>query len=180
MTDFKDLDPEIRCFALVGQFLQAWSIMEGSLHNAIGTALSIETTKLQILCANMRFRDKIHILTTLIDVAPIFSKEEKSELMKTLRGLADDSGNRNMIAHDAFRPDDEGVGVEFLTVKAKGKFDLPKIVWNVDRFQTEGALIGQYRSLLDGLGARFQAHPLPQRAYVDALQYADTPLTMRT
>jgi hypothetical protein len=178
MTDFKDLDPEIRCFALVGRFLQAWSVMEGSLHNAIGTALSIETTKLQILCANMRFRDKIHILTTLIDVAHFFSKEEKAELMKTLRGLADDSGNRNMIAHDAFRPDDEGVGVEFLTVKAKGKFDLPKIVWNADRFQTEGALIGQYRSLLDGLEARFQAQPLPQRAYVDAF-VADTPLPMR-
>jgi len=179
MAEFKDLDPEIRCYALVGQFLRAWSVMEGSLHNAIGTALSVETTKLQILCANMRFRDKIHILKTLIDVATIFSKEEKAELMKTLSGLADDSGNRNMIAHDAFRPDDEGVGVEFLTVKAKGKFDLPKIVWNVDRFRNEGALIGQYRSLLDGLEARFQAQPLPQRAYADALQFADTFLPMR-
>ena len=106
--------------------------MEESLHNAIGTARSIETTKLQIFCANMRFRDKIHILKTLIDVATIFSKEEKIELMKSLRELADYSGTRNMIAHDAFRPNDEGV--EFLTVKAKGKFDLPKIVWNDDRF----------------------------------------------
>jgi hypothetical protein len=45
MTDFKDLDPQIRCFALVGQFLQAWSIMEATLHDAIGAALSMETTK---------------------------------------------------------------------------------------------------------------------------------------
>jgi hypothetical protein len=181
MTDFKDLDPEIRCFALVGQFLQAWSFMEDSLHKAIGTALSIETPKLQILCANIRFRDKIHILSTLIDVAPIFSNEAKAEFKKALRELAEYSGTRNMIAHDGFRPNDEGV--EFLTVKAKGKFDLPKIIWNADRFQSEGAIVAQYRSLLDGLQAHFQAQPLAQRAYagalLDALQYADTPLPMR-
>src|SRR5580700_11398979 len=58
MANFENLDPHTRCFALVGQFLQSWSVMERSLQNAIGAALSIETTKLQILCANIRFRDK--------------------------------------------------------------------------------------------------------------------------
>jgi hypothetical protein len=49
MTDFKDLDPETRCYALVGQFLRAWSAMELSLRDAIGAALDIEVVKLQII-----------------------------------------------------------------------------------------------------------------------------------
>jgi hypothetical protein len=51
-------DPDTRCYALVGRFLQAWSAMELSLRDAIGAALSIEVIKLQIICSNMRFRDK--------------------------------------------------------------------------------------------------------------------------
>jgi hypothetical protein len=35
MVDLRDLDPETRCFALVGQFLQAWSVLEQSLRAAI-------------------------------------------------------------------------------------------------------------------------------------------------
>jgi hypothetical protein len=175
MSKFNDLYPEIRCYALVGQFLQTWSVMEGALHNAIGTALSIETTKLQILCANIRFRDKIHILSTLIDVAPIFSNEVKTEFRKALRQLAEYSHARNMVAHDPFRLDASKEGVEFLTVKAKGKFDLPNEIWNVDRFQSECTTIDQYHALLDGLAARFQAQPLPS----DALIYAGMPLPMR-
>lgn len=45
MTDFKDLDPETRACALVGQFLQAWSAMELALRDAIGAALKIEVDK---------------------------------------------------------------------------------------------------------------------------------------
>jgi len=53
MPDFSELDPDTRCFALVGRFLQAWSEMEKSLHNAIGAALQIEEKKLWILAANL-------------------------------------------------------------------------------------------------------------------------------
>ena len=37
---FDDLDPQMRCFALVGQFLRAWAKLEQSLENAIGAALT--------------------------------------------------------------------------------------------------------------------------------------------
>jgi hypothetical protein len=78
MTDLRDLDPKLRCFASVGQFLHHWSAMELSLHAAIGAALQIEPVQLQILCANIHFRDKIHILMTLIDVSQ-FPAAEKAE-----------------------------------------------------------------------------------------------------
>jgi hypothetical protein len=73
---FKGLDPEIRCFALVGEFLRAWSLMESALHEAIGAALNIEGLKVRILCANMRFHDKLNVITSLLHVAPAFSKDE--------------------------------------------------------------------------------------------------------
>jgi hypothetical protein len=188
--DVSKLDPETRCFALVGQFMQAWALMESSLHNAIGAALSIEITSLKILCANIEFGAKIYILRTLIDVSPIFPKEEKGKLQTTLRELAEYAKLRNMVAHNPFQPDESKKGVEFLVVKARGKYEVPKEVWPDDRFRNEGATIGQYRSLLDGLEARFQVQPLSQLAHADALrpflypdtfqpQYADIPRPMR-
>jgi hypothetical protein len=171
MVDFEELDPQTRCFALVGQFLQAWSLMENSLHNAIGAALAIETIKLQILCANMRFRDKTNILGTLINVVNFLSVEEKTQIQKRLRDLADYSPARNMMAHDAFYPDESKEGVEFLVVKAKGgKFDTPAVVWNADRFQSEGAKVDQYRRFLDEVADSFLAQPLPPQNYSAALR----------
>lgn len=104
MADFDQLAPEIRCVELVGQFLQAWSVMEGSLHKAIGAALEIEEIKLHILCAHIQFRGKISILRTLIDTSTL--KDEKDELQSSLKDLADCAGKRNMMAHNQFQPDD--------------------------------------------------------------------------
>src|ERR1700688_3033788 len=115
MSDFKDLDPNIRCYALVGQFLQAWSAMELSLRDAIGAALNIEAIKLQIICSNLGFRDKINILRTLIDVST-WPEDDKVRAKSKLRKVSNHSGKRNMIAHAPFGPDATKTGVEFLTV----------------------------------------------------------------
>ena len=157
------LDPEIRCFALVGEFLRAWSLMEASLHDAIGAALNIEGLKIRILCANMRFRDKLHVIASLVDVAHgAFLEHERKEIRKKLRTLADYSANRNMMAHDPFGPDKSKTGVAFLTVKAKGKVDLPDVVWSAEKFRTESDSVHQYGDFFDGLTARFKDHPLPE------------------
>lgn len=168
MADFEELDPTTRCFALVGQFLQAWSVMEGSLHSAIGAALAIEETKLQILCANIEFGAKIYILRTLIDAAPDLG-EDKGNLQSSLRSLAEYAKVRNMIAHHPFQPDELKKGVEFLVVKARGKFELPKEVWLGERFRTEGEQVSQYRTLLDRIVKLFAAHPLPPQNYTAVL-----------
>jgi hypothetical protein len=62
-TGLQKLDPMTRCFTPVGWFPHAWALMENSLHAAIGEALVIEPRKLQILCANMGFRDSSMCLT---------------------------------------------------------------------------------------------------------------------
>jgi hypothetical protein len=116
--------------------------------------------------SRLKFQDKTNILRTLVDIAPGLPAEEKAELNKSLRELADYSASRNMIAHDPFRPNSAATGVEFLTVKAKGRFELPSVVWNADRFQQEGATVDQYRALLDGLRDRFRIRPLGPESFV--------------
>jgi hypothetical protein len=163
MTDFKGLDPETRCYALVGQFLQVWSAMELALHNAIGAALSIEVVKLKILCANMRFGDKTNILRTLVDVSS-FSKDEKDRDKRKLKALSRHSSKRNMIAHSPFHPDPSKTGVEFLTVKAKGDFKTPNIVWSPKQFAHEISLISGYGKFLNEIEKRFNKKPLTDYA----------------
>jgi hypothetical protein len=178
MADFEDLDPETRCFALVGRFLHAWAVMEDSLHRAIGAALAIEVPKLQILCANMEFGAKIYTMRTLIDASPDLQKEDKKEFQKTLSKLAEYAQIRNMIAHNQFQPDESKKGVEFLVIKARGKFELPKEVWLDERFRREGDTISQFRTLLDRIAMLFFARPLPPQNYAHALRpflYMDTP-----
>ncbi len=139
--DFDKLDPEVRCFALVGRFLHAWSKMEGELHNAIGSALSIETTKLQILIANLGFRDKINVIRTLVDVNPFFNNEDKTGYQKKFHDLSEYAGkSRNMIA----QPHD--TGVQFSQVKATGNFETPNTLWNTKKFQAELATVNEYRA----------------------------------
>jgi hypothetical protein len=76
MTEFQDLDPETRAFAMVGQFLQTYAKMEEALHDAIGTALSIDQIKMKILAVNIEFK-KIKIFRTLIDISESFTDDER-------------------------------------------------------------------------------------------------------
>ena len=170
-TDLGKLDPMTRCFALVGRFLHAWASMESSLHEAIGEALVIEARRLQILCANMGFRDKLNVLSTLIDVAPNFAVEEKQRIRKRIGELAEPlSGRRNIMVHNPFGPDSSQKGVEFLRVKARGKFETPNEVWDEAHFNGEVASIESHQAFLVDLASLFRAQPLPSQSYSAALQ----------
>jgi len=167
--DFNNLDPHVRCFALVGQFLHAWSKMEGSLHTAIGSALTIEPTKLHIIIANLGFRDKVNIINTFVGVNPHFCNEDKKAYKKKFRALADYSRrSRNMIAHVPFQVDAEKTGVQFDKVQASGTFNAASEIWDITRFQTEIAKVNEFRALIEQVGNRFAAQPLPEQAYTTA------------
>jgi len=167
MADFEHLDPQTRCFALVGQYLQAYSVMEGALHEAIGAALAVEPIKVTILTANLRFQDKTHILRTLVDVANA-PEDQKARVQSRLRKLSRLAGKRNMIAHDPFHPDETKTGVEFLTVKAKGEFSTPNVVWSPHRFEQEGKLLDGFRRFLREIELCFAKQP-PRLNYASAL-----------
>ena len=168
MTDFKDLDPETRAYALVGQFLQAWSAMELALRDAIGAGLDIEAVKLQIISSNLSFLYKVNILRTLVDVS-FLSEDEKAQAKSKLQKLSEDLAKRNMIAHAPFRADATKTGVEFLTVKARGKFETPNIVWSPEQFAKEIDGLEGYTNAIDALQMRFKEKPLNEKSYADAL-----------
>jgi hypothetical protein len=151
--------------------------MEQSLHKAIGAALKIEHIQLQILCANIRFRDRIDILRTLIDVS-LFSKDEKFIAKKTLKKLGDYSVNRNMIAHTQFLPDPSNRGVQFLTIKAKGTFETKNKIWIPHTFEIANQLLNRRMLLLQDIEHCFNKTPLTDQSYAMAL-YAGIPLPMR-
>ena len=180
MTDFNDLDHDTRSFALVGQFLRTWALMEISLQQAIGEALRIESTKLEILSANLAFYDKLHILRTLVDVSD-FTKDQKTKSKAKLRKLGGHSKKRNMIAHELFAPDVSGKGVQFHIVKARGEFTKPLIVWMPEQFERERATIEKHQAFLDGLTECFKKHPIKPQRYVEALipfVHTDWPVPM--
>jgi hypothetical protein len=142
--------------------------MENSVHSAIGAALAIEAAKLNILCANIEFGNKIYILRTLIDISSGF--DNKKDLQKTLVALAEYAKVRNMIAHHQFEHAPSSDGVRFVVVKARGKYDEPEEIWSPDRFKTERDEVARYQSVLDRIKASFDAKPLPPTDYARALR----------
>jgi len=152
MTDLKSLDPETRCFALVGQFLHAWSTMELCLHDAIGDAVRVRPLMRFILCANLQIRNKLNILNSIVDVSSLKDTERK-HYSNLLNDLSQYSAARNMMAHDPFAPDETESdpakqGVTFGPVKAKGKFSLPPTTWNQDKFREEIEKVAEYADAL--------------------------------
>ncbi len=160
MADFSKLDPETRAFAMVGQFLSAFSKMEKALDDAIGAALSITEPSMSVLSLYIPFRDKTYSLATLIYLSDGFSDAEK-KVFKTelIRNLGEYSKTRNMVAHSEFEPDESRQGVQFLTIKAKGAFSLPRVVWLDAEIQRELNLISQYETLLGDIEQRLRNKP---------------------
>jgi hypothetical protein len=150
MTKLESLDPDTRCFALVGQFLHAWSTMELCLHDALAAGLRLSDLMQFILCANLQLWAKISVLRTIVDVSSL-SADERKKFSGQLQSLGKYSGARNMVAHNPFEPDrDEGdpkkQGVTFGTVKAKGGFSLPPTTWSQAKFKEEMDKVDVYAS----------------------------------
>lgn len=171
-TAFESLSPHLRTVALVGQFLQQWAAIELGMQNVIGEALEIKSISLSILSANIRFRDKANILRTLIDVSDhVFDADKKEHFKKVIRELAEYSATRNMIAHDPFLATEDGLGTEFITVKAKGNFARPEIIWKAREFREAVKKLRQFSDELDKLEDIFKDHPLTEKDVRSALAF---------
>lgn len=128
--------PRTRGFALVGEFLQWWSFMEAEIRAAIATALGLSRLQAVFVCANISLRDKINILKTAVSVSYI-PVADAASYKKLLDNIATHAAVRNMIAHDMFFPADDGKSVSFFVVKAKGKLEIPDVVWDRAKFRQE-------------------------------------------
>jgi hypothetical protein len=132
MSDLSNLDPNVRAWAMVGSFLQAWSYVEAQLNDLLGKALNLNSTQTFIVTSNLQFRDKIHIARTALNSSVSVSADERERLDKRLLAISDySSKRRNMAAHHMFGPSKDKKGVTFLVVKAKGKLSLPDVTWSL-------------------------------------------------
>jgi hypothetical protein len=73
----------------------------------------------------------------------------KEEFDKVLIKIADYSPTRNMIAHSMFVGAVGGSGVEFHIVRARGKLDVPSIVWTHADFANAQAKLLRFGQAVD-------------------------------
>ena len=130
-----------------------------------------------IVLANIQARDKINALKTLLDLfAP--TPEDRASATAIMAKVGALSGDRNIIAHNMFWPADKKGGVEFVVTKAKGKLNLPKVVWRPkdfnDKIDEMGRLMVEMKKAVK-TASRYQKLHAKPRPTVNALQmYAST------
>ena len=150
------IDQKESC-TLVGGFLQAWATMEAQLNSVIGTILEIGSPQAVIVCKNIQFRDKIHIVRTAVSISPL-SEDKKTTYDKELKQLAEFTLDRNMVVHDLFMPSEDQMGVEFLVTRAKGKLEFPEIVWSRKDFGDRVEKAMAFRKTLKNLESDAKHH----------------------
>lgn len=85
-----------------------------------------------IVCVNVGFTAKCHILQTLATLGTTKKKGVRDEVEKLFEKIKNLSADRNMIAHNQFFPERTKrgeFGVYFSTVKAKGTLNLLRPKW---------------------------------------------------
>jgi hypothetical protein len=157
MADFKSLDPDTCCVALVGTFLQQWSFMEAAISRCISKALALDNLQSAIVSANTQTRDKIQIVRTVLSIVAIHPKEDAARFDKILARILDYMPFRNMIAHDMFVPADKGLGVQFFVTKAKGSLRFPEVIWDIEKFDSEFIKISEFTAAIDELESKLEA-----------------------
>jgi hypothetical protein len=115
MTDPKSLDPETSSLALIGRFLKRVCDLEEKLTEAIAGTLKIDDTKRFILCANIHFREKIHILRSFVHNSGL-TDADREKLDDELQKMVNLYGHRNTLAHQYFKLAPNGDGVIFSIV----------------------------------------------------------------
>lgn len=151
---FNTLPPEIRAMALVGHYLQSFAMMESAVNSAISKALKLDPVQGIIVCKNISFRDKIHILRTLLSISPVTSAVIKTH-DEMLNEVGRYSADRNMVAHELFGAHPAKGGVEFLVAKAKGKLRMPETFWTVDEVEEKSDKLLSARDKLMRLATLF-------------------------
>lgn len=111
----------------------------------------------------------------MVDVLDI----DKTKYDKLLRRVGKRAASRNTVAHDQFQPNDEGNGVRFVIVKAKGLYGTPSAAWTEKRFEQEGCLLDGIKAQLIEFNEVLGKSPI-QRSGRDSNLCLDTwPVPMR-
>ena len=134
-ADQKDGNELKRAFELVGQFMWNWAGLEERVNNGYRRLFRLTGVEGYMATANLTLRDKIHAIRTVVHWYCQRQGEWAVQADKDLRAIIDmSSERRNVAAHNRFLPHASG-GVEFITIKAKGKFSVPDVIWTPEDFE---------------------------------------------
>jgi len=162
VRDFLRLNRRIRACALVGSFLEVWSLMEGSLDSLLGTALSLNVTTETILCKTIQLRDKINILRRLVYLSSLVDTEKTKvyDILREIETCAE--AYRNKMVHNPFWPSSTNDGVVFRVIRARGSLkhgplDLHDLDLSVDEFGGLYQKVVNFSNELEELEGNLQA-----------------------
>ncbi|PDS61400.1 hypothetical protein CO653_33415 [Rhizobium anhuiense] len=129
MDSYEKLDNETLCFALVGQFMWHWSMLERTVDQALGNALDLTYMQMTVLSDHIKFVDKLKILTGAVTLAT-FKADERKGYHATIDGLLILYRDRNIVAHHQFGPLEDKRGVTFFTRQTKKTVKLNEEFWD--------------------------------------------------
>lgn len=155
------------CFIAVGRFMFSWAALENEVNRFVTAAMGLGSTEGIIVCSNLQFRDKMHIVTTALNEFGPNNKEwtvKSKEIAKEIRAL---NVVRNIVAHQFFSPDQRG-GIQFYIRKAKGKLNLDGTVWSASEFADFSLRIYAAAHEIEALCARIKAR-LTRRSLASGL-----------
>lgn len=133
-TTSATLDGHRKACLLVGQFMWRWGALEAAANRAYRKLLKIKGIEGYIATANISFRDKLSAVRTVVHWVCKSDVKWWTAADKDLLAISEMNGSRrNIVAHNAFMEHPSG-GVEFIIIRAKGKFAIPDVVWTPDEF----------------------------------------------
>lgn len=129
MDPYDKLDDETLCFALVGQFMWHWSMLENTVDEALGNALDLSYMQMTVLSDHINFMGKLKILTGAITIAT-FNADQRRDFHATVDSLTPLYRDRNVVAHHLFGPIKDRRGVTFFTRQTKKTVRLSEEFWS--------------------------------------------------
>ena len=111
-------------FQLVGRLIGEWTLVECKIEDVVGEALNLKFPQSVLLWKTLGTEQKISMLRRLI-VLSAMSKKDKDHFKLKLREASDLCEDRNIAAHNIFRPTED-----------KGKVEFFRFVYDVERIET--------------------------------------------
>jgi hypothetical protein len=149
--DFKSFNPDEKCWALVGYYMQRFAWMESALNDALSHALGLKKLQGLVVCANITLRDKVHIVRASLRLEPALKHSDREHFDRLLKKVADVLNERNTIAHCPFFPNKKKNGVMWMDIRAKGELKVPGMDWPESRFHESIKVINGYTEELKKL-----------------------------
>jgi hypothetical protein len=120
-------------FALVGEFLWEFAMLEDDLNKLLRQMLGLESINGVILINHIDFAKKVNLAICGMQLQLIQRETTIKELNK-LYGINDD---RKIVAHCLFGPTEQGGAVEFHRTTTNKKLQMDKVVWTKADFEAK-------------------------------------------